>query len=63
MVYCLSDFTPRAIDAFDLVSNVAIIVLFRQLGGCAIRRASDLTRQFEPFVPRPIVRNFADVDV
>jgi len=63
MMHCLRGFAAAAIDAFDLIANVPVVVLLSQLGGSAVRRASGLRRQLIPLLGRPPVSDFAHRDV
>ncbi|HQN79513.1 MAG TPA: hypothetical protein PLB64_00480 [Kiritimatiellia bacterium] len=63
VVNSFGGFAAAAVDTFDFVAHVAVIILFGQLGGRAVGRPPDLRAQFVFFLGRPAMRKIGDFQV
>ncbi|OGV65076.1 MAG: hypothetical protein A3K19_20425 [Lentisphaerae bacterium RIFOXYB12_FULL_65_16] len=63
MMDALSCLAPTAVNAFDLVPNMPVVVLLGQLRWSTVRGTPSLCPQFETFLRRPLVADLRYVDV
>src|SRR3569833_2984019 len=62
-MYGFQRFSASAVDPFDLVPNVPIAVLLRQIGWRTVGCTPELGRQLEPLLDRPCPRQLTDLNV
>jgi hypothetical protein len=56
-------FAATAVDTFDFVTNVSVVILFRQLRRRTVGRPANLRGKFVFFLRRPRVTQIANLDV